>query len=305
VFWAAIEKFVADRGRQPTGPEAVRIRQQATLETRQPKHVSTLAEYTADWTRRADLIFGSDARAGACRVTAAPVGAAATLTAPDAQRSRLATSGAIDEQAAEILAAAALDQVEAKRATWSRWNIVAATCRTIAAAALQFDTEQDLLAVRRRVTNAAIERSVLLNPATAPGVSSEVDATTGRSIYDAPEVHIPAQLAALVIAENRVRVATQPSAGRHVKPTGSPTAPNGVDVANLRQSLIIAAALPTLASFHKNAGDSIPTRPNRHAAVHAISNEQYTLGNAIESVLLAVSVLRQEQDNLDKANLIG
>ncbi|MBN9608863.1 MAG: relaxase domain-containing protein [Actinobacteria bacterium] len=189
---AAIEKFVADHGRQPTGPEAVRIRQQATLETRQPKHVSTVAEYTDQWTRRADLILGSDARAWARAITTIPTATTGThiTLSPDTIRgsARLVTAGAVDEQTIEILAAAALDQVEAKRATWSRWNVVAATCRAIGAAGLQFATESDLFEVRRRVTAAAIERSVLLNPASTPAAVAEIDVTTGRSIYDAPEV---------------------------------------------------------------------------------------------------------------------
>ena len=187
---AAIDAFVEKHHRQPTGPEAVRIRQQATLDTRQPKHVSTLAEYTDQWTRRANLILGSDARAWARAITASTPDATRSTDAEPATaaRTRLATSTSVDEQAIEILAAAALDQVEAKRATWSRWNLVAATCRAIGCAGLQFDTETDLLDVRRRVVAAAILRSVLLNAASAPAVGAEIDATTGRSIYNAPEV---------------------------------------------------------------------------------------------------------------------
>jgi len=186
---AAIDTFVAKHHRQPTGPEAVRIRQQATLETRQPKHVSTLAEYTDHWTRRADLILGSDARAWAGHVIATPGNATPAAVSPtSAALPRMATASDIDEQTIEILAAAALDQVEGKRATWSRWNLVAAACRTMGVAGLQFATEADLLAVRRRVTAAAIERSILLNPTSASAAGTEIDAATGRSIYDAPEV---------------------------------------------------------------------------------------------------------------------
>lgn len=207
---AAIDTFVAKHHREPTGPETVRIRQQATLETRQPKHVSTLAEYTQAWTRRADLILGTDARAWARHVTAAlPTDQAMTPaadTASDEIRERLAESSAIDEQTVEILAAAALDQVEAKRATWSRWNLVAATCRAIGSAGLQFATEQDLLEVRRRVTAAAIERSVLLNPTAALTPVTEVDATTGRSIYDGPEVFTSLEVLA---AEDSLLQATE------------------------------------------------------------------------------------------------
>src|SRR5690606_26417048 len=67
---AAIDAFVDKHGRQPTGPEAVRIRQQATLDTREAKKLTTLAEYAADWTRRADLVLGVDSRAWARQHTA-------------------------------------------------------------------------------------------------------------------------------------------------------------------------------------------------------------------------------------------
>jgi conjugative relaxase-like TrwC/TraI family protein len=228
---AAIERFVADHGRQPTGPEAVRIRQQATLQTRQSKHVSTLAEYTDQWTRRADLILGSDARAWARAITTIPTATTGTniTLSPDTTRggARLVTASAIDEQTIEILAAAALDQVEAKRATWSRWNLVAATCRTISAAGLQFATESDLLEVRRRVTTAAIQRSVLLNPANTPTPVAEVDATTGRSIYDAPEVFTSLEVLA---AEDALLQAAETA-------TAPTVSANTVDV-------VVAAPLP-------------------------------------------------------------
>src|SRR5690606_17355336 len=87
------------------------------------------------------------------------------------------------------------------------WNLVAATCRAIGAAGLQFETESDLLEVRRRVTAAAIERSVLLNPASSPTAVAEVDVTTGRSIYDAPEVFTSLEVLA---AEDALLQATEP-----------------------------------------------------------------------------------------------
>ena len=94
----------------------------------------------------------------------------------------------MDDATVERLAAAVLDQVEAKRSTWSRWNVVAATCRTMAAAGLQFATVDELLAARDRVGKAAMDRSVLLNPCPAPDSMAVTDLTTGRSIYEPPEI---------------------------------------------------------------------------------------------------------------------
>lgn len=193
---AAIDAFVDKHGRQPTGPEAVRIRQQATLDTREAKKLSTLAEYAADWTRRADLVLGADSRVWARQHIA---------VSPDGMPNTLVSAAAVDDATVEVLAAAVLDQVEAKRSTWTRWNIVAATCRTMAAAGMQFITEADLLDVRGRVTRAAIERSVLLNPTDSNARANEIDATTGRSIFDGPEVFTSLEVLA---TEDRLLVAT-------------------------------------------------------------------------------------------------
>jgi conjugative relaxase-like TrwC/TraI family protein len=178
---AAIADFVTEHGRQPTGPEAVRIRQQATLATRQPKRASTLAEYTERWAARASTILSTDSRAWARQITA---------RAAQRQPPQLMPSEVVDDAAIEKLAASALDQVEAKRATWSRWNLVAAACRAIGATNLQFTDTASLFDVRTRVSRAAMDRSVLLNPAEPQTGDTDTvtDPTTGRSIYDAPEV---------------------------------------------------------------------------------------------------------------------
>ncbi len=196
----AIATFVAAHGRQPTGPEAVRIRQRATLSARNPKRASTLAEYAERWAARAATVLGADARAWAREV----ITRAATLLPP-----RMTTSPAVDDAVIERLAAAALDQVEAKRATWSRWNLVAATCREIGAANLQFADTASLFEIRGRVSRAAMDRSVLLNPveqaADLAASRLELDPTTGRLIYAAPEVFTSLEVLA---AEDQVLTAS-------------------------------------------------------------------------------------------------
>lgn len=61
----------------------------------------------------------------------------------------------------------------------------------------------------------------------------------------------------------------------------------------LRQDMTTLVFRTVLARFEP--GDTIPDRPNRHVVAHVLSQEQYTPGNALEAVLLAVSVLRQTQ----------
>lgn len=61
----------------------------------------------------------------------------------------------------------------------------------------------------------------------------------------------------------------------------------------LRHDLTTVVFQTVLARF--NVGDVVPATPNRHVIAHVLSREQYTLANAIEATLLAVSVLRQTQ----------
>lgn len=109
----------------------------------------------------------------------------------------------------------------------------------------------------------------------------------------------PAQVTALVVATNRARVEIDALKSKDFGNAG-PVQKTVLDtVENLGESLIVACMKLALSRFFPDQSDPIPTTPNRHAAVHAISAEQYTPGNALESVLLAVSVLRQTQSNRD------
>ena len=64
---------------------------------------------------------------------------------------------------------------------------------------------------------------------------------------------------------------------------------------DLRKSLLLLTVASALRTFRPSCGDPIPTRPNRHAVAHSASLIQFTEANALESVLLAVSVLRQAE----------
>ena len=145
-----------------------------------------------DWARRANLILGADPRIWTARHLA---------HAGQHHRPLPVRAGAIDEQATELLAAAALDQVEAKRATWSRWNLVAAATRALTAAGLHFSTPRDLLVARDRVAASTIDRSVLLNPTAVDPTVDQVDPTTGREVTDKPEVFTSLEVLA---AEDRL-----------------------------------------------------------------------------------------------------
>ncbi|MBL7296299.1 relaxase domain-containing protein, partial [Escherichia coli] len=56
-----IEQYVAEHGRQLSAATIAILRQQATLETRPEKELHSLADLTADWRERAELVLGEDA----------------------------------------------------------------------------------------------------------------------------------------------------------------------------------------------------------------------------------------------------
>lgn len=53
------------------------------------------------------------------------------------------------------------------------------------------------------------------------------------------------------------------------------------------------ALLNVLKEFWTEKGDSVPTMPNRHAAAHAVTREQYCQANAIKFLMLATAILAE------------
>lgn len=72
-------------------------------------------------------------------------------------------------------------------------------------------------------------------------------------------------------------------------------------VGQLQAHMTMLAVAPVLTTFRADRGDAVPERPNRHAVAHTLDRRQYSEPNALQAVLLAVSVLRQAQANRDLA----
>lgn len=53
------------------------------------------------------------------------------------------------------------------------------------------------------------------------------------------------------------------------------------------------ALLSVLKEFWTEKGDPVPTIPNRHAAAHAVTTEQYTHANALKFMMLATTILAE------------
>ncbi|MFI2294465.1 MobF family relaxase [Isoptericola sp. NPDC019571] len=105
-----IDEFVTSHGRRPSARQVVKLRAQATLETRPEKTIHSLAGLTADWWRRAQPLLGREPTAWARRVA---LGGSVPVPSADAVPPDL-----VDDVSAQVV-----NVVSQKRATWTHWNL--------------------------------------------------------------------------------------------------------------------------------------------------------------------------------------
>jgi conjugative relaxase-like TrwC/TraI family protein len=150
-----IAEYAARHGRTPSAKTVVELRAQATLATRPPKEVRSLADLTADWRQRAAERLGTEPTAWSRNVIGHGWN---PLTADDVPLA------AIEAISADVVAA-----VSVKRAVWTHWNLMAEASKQTMD--LRFATSGDREAVVGLVVDAAQLRSVVLTPpelATSP-----------------------------------------------------------------------------------------------------------------------------------------
>jgi conjugative relaxase-like TrwC/TraI family protein len=163
---ALVAEFARAHGRQPTTDEVLRLRQQATLETRPDKQHRSLAEQTQSWRERARPFVGGDTAAWA-----------------ESLRGRcalppLAASDLADEMLRDV-ARLALDTVASKRATFSHANVLAEVHRQLHGA--RFASADDRLAVADRMAALALADALLLTPSEIELVSEQLCRPDGTS----------------------------------------------------------------------------------------------------------------------------
>ncbi|KRF26098.1 TrwC relaxase [Phycicoccus sp. Soil803] len=141
--------FVAGRGRQPTAAEVIRLRQQATLQTRPAKELRPLAELVRGWRQRAKSHLGRDAQAWV-----------ATL----ANRCDLPVLSAVDLEDGMLKDAAVVvvDAVAARRATFSRSNVLAEALRQLHG--VRFAAPHERVQAVERITAMVLDACVQLSP---------------------------------------------------------------------------------------------------------------------------------------------
>lgn len=143
-----IAEYVARHGRMPSARTIVELRAQATLATRPPKEVRSLADLTAGWRQRA-----------AKRLGAEPTGWSQKVIGRDGDR---LTAEDVPLAAIEAIGAEVVAAVAVKRAVWTHWNLMAGAAKQTMD--LRFATTEDREAVLGLVVDAAQARSVVLTP---------------------------------------------------------------------------------------------------------------------------------------------
>lgn len=143
-----IAEYVARHGRMPSAKTIVELRAQATLATRPPKEIRSLADLTAEWRQRAAERLGSEPTAWSQTLIGRE---GDPLTVEDVPLA------VIDAISAGVVAAVAV-----KRAVWTHWNLVAEASKQTMD--LRFATTEDRDAVIGLVVDAAQSRSVVLTP---------------------------------------------------------------------------------------------------------------------------------------------
>lgn len=111
--------FQAQHGRPPTPVEAVKLAQQATLETRDAKHAPrSEAEQRRQWRAEAADVLGGD-RA----VTGLVASVTANRTNPPGQRAQVTPLAALDPATVQSIVGATQRVVESGRSTWQVWHV--------------------------------------------------------------------------------------------------------------------------------------------------------------------------------------
>ena len=197
-----VDAFVASHGHQPSTVEVIKMRQQATLETRPDKHVKPLQELLAGWRGRAGAYLESDPQLFVASLTDGndlPL-----LKASDLADGMLAEAGH-----------AALAKVAERRATFTRGNVFAEVLRVMHG--VRFDPPSDRARVAERTTTMALENAVMLTPPEVGIVPDNFRRADGTSKFRArgAEVYSTQEL---IDAEQRLLDAGRALGGPAVHP---------------------------------------------------------------------------------------
>ncbi|WP_329000891.1 relaxase domain-containing protein [Kribbella sp. NBC_00709] len=167
---ANLSALLEERGdpiHPPSRREIYVLRQQATLMNRPPKHLAKpLSELMTRWRTRAELVIGHDA-------------IAAIQHSLEQAGSRPLTAADLSPQTIEAYGAATVLTLQTKRATWTRWNLLAEAARQTRL--LRLTSADERFAVLEKILKSAEQHSISL---TAPElVSIPITRSNGESVF--------------------------------------------------------------------------------------------------------------------------
>ena len=161
-----IADYTSNHGPRPSPRTIIKLRQQATLATRDAKTVQSLSDLVASWTTTAMGLLGEDATRWAARqLHEAPAPASAGV-------------GAVE---VEQVATAVLETVGERRSTWHRWNLHAEASRQLAT--IRFATPEQRLQTVEAIVAAAAHASVPLTPPEITPAPAELQRGDGTSVF--------------------------------------------------------------------------------------------------------------------------
>jgi conjugative relaxase-like TrwC/TraI family protein len=169
-------EFEARNDREPSRREVVRLRQQATLSTRQEKTVRPLAESIREWRQRAVALTGREPK---------------QIVGDAVDRNRDATPPhprAIDEVGPDVVSAfakATIAGAAERRSTWTRPNLLAEAAR--ATREVRVSTPGERLVLLDRVVDAALASCVALDPPAMFSTPTRFRRQDGTSAFARPD----------------------------------------------------------------------------------------------------------------------
>ena len=182
-----IAEHVARHGRRPSDKAVVELRAQATLATRPPKQVRSLADLTAEWRRRTSEKVGTDATTWASTLLGA---SGVPLSVDD-----------VPLQALHALAADVVAAVSLKKSVWNHWNLMAEAARQTMD--LRFATTADREAVVAMIVDEAQVQSVALTPPEITISPARFQREDGTSVFR-PKHSVKYSSTAIIEAEERL-----------------------------------------------------------------------------------------------------
>ena len=237
-----IEKYQTDHGRSPDATTVIRLRQQATLATREAKEVHSLQELTEEWRTRATTALGTDPEDWFTRVLTAQPG---PLPAAPPAPSRL-----VDDAATMVLAV-----LSRKRATWTAWNIDAEASRALKAHRFPTPAARDDAVAA--VVAAVQARSVLLTPPEVVSTPTALRRTDGSSAFRPYRGELYTAQATLD-AEHRLLATGRDTTGPTVEPEHLTYA-----VCSTTRPLLSARSQGPGVSWTSSSAPPAPARPIR------------------------------------------